>query len=43
MPAAAGLSCELLYFRQFTKLPKVTISFVISIRMEHHPHWTDFY
>jgi hypothetical protein len=37
------LSCELLYFRQFTKLQKVTISLFIFIRVEHYPHWTDSY
>jgi len=36
MPAAAELSCGL-FLGSFTKFRKVTISFVISIRMEQRP------
>jgi hypothetical protein len=29
------------FLESFTKMRKVIISFILSIRMEHHPHWTD--
>jgi len=35
------LSCYIL--GSFTNFRKVIISFVISIHMEHHPHWTNFH
>jgi len=43
MPAAVVLQFEQWFFKQFHRIAKLTTSFVVSMRMEHHLNWTDFH